>query len=553
MSGTVSLLPPAEQQFCDANGAPLAGGSVATYVPGTTTPATTWQDSAGTTPNTNPIILDAAGRAIIWGAGSYRMVVKDVSGNLIYDQVTAAASSTLSQLTVTGAVSVGGALTSGATTVGTLTAGATTLNSMTVEQSATSNTTQAVSVTRTNGTDTDLSPIANVEQTIAWSGVANPTTGAQSTALQVTSNVGNQYSGGVYVDAPGNNAYNFAASLNSTACNWSGVGSSPFAASQHVAAASAVVRSLPPGGVPAGKKMAQCWAHWMPVSDTTQLPSSTANALLGIEMDMEAGNTDDGNNRAGIIMVATPSVPLTSGGYPAEIGVGIGFVGHVSQPGGANQFDGFFKSVLQAGGPFSISCVDTRGSQRLDTTVKTTLSAPSATVAVNNVWGFTSAGTYRNPVSASNPAAIKINGTSYTQTGFTSDGPGTTSGTITLTTNVSVADGTAGNAVNGASHTIWMNTGDDIAMTLDGGTRIAADTSGRLNFFSLDEQVMQLGAGGEALVVGSLTVKGSLGLFNFSAPATQPTVAGSRGGNAALASLLTALAAYGLIIDGTTA
>lgn len=36
-------------------------------------------------------------------------------------------------------------------------------------------------------------------------------------------------------------------------------------------------------------------------------------------------------------------------------------------------------------------------------------------------------------------------------------------------------------------------------------------------------------------------------------PLTQPTVTGSRGGNAALASLLTALAATGLIIDGSTA
>jgi hypothetical protein len=40
--------------------------------------------------------------------------------------------------------------------------------------------------------------------------------------------------------------------------------------------------------------------------------------------------------------------------------------------------------------------------------------------------------------------------------------------------------------------------------------------------------------------------------FNGAAPAAKPTVTGSRGGNAALASLLTALAAYGLITDGST-
>lgn len=44
---------------------------------------------------------------------------------------------------------------------------------------------------------------------------------------------------------------------------------------------------------------------------------------------------------------------------------------------------------------------------------------------------------------------------------------------------------------------------------------------------------------------------GGLGLF-ATAPVAQQTVSGSRGGNAALASLLTALAAYGLIVDGTT-
>jgi hypothetical protein len=41
--------------------------------------------------------------------------------------------------------------------------------------------------------------------------------------------------------------------------------------------------------------------------------------------------------------------------------------------------------------------------------------------------------------------------------------------------------------------------------------------------------------------------------FNNTAPIAKPTVTGSRGGNAALASLLTALANYGLITDSTTA
>ena len=61
-------------------------------------------------------------------------------------------------------------------------------------------------------------------------------------------------------------------------------------------------------------------------------------------------------------------------------------------------------------------------------------------------------------------------------------------------------------------------------------------------------------AGGTRLA-GDTTVAGvgsALGFFGTST-ATKQTPSGSRGGNAALASLLTALAAYGLIIDGTSA
>lgn len=41
--------------------------------------------------------------------------------------------------------------------------------------------------------------------------------------------------------------------------------------------------------------------------------------------------------------------------------------------------------------------------------------------------------------------------------------------------------------------------------------------------------------------------------FTLLAPTSKPTVTGSRGGNAALASLLTGLAALGLLTDSTTA
>lgn len=84
-----SLLPNGEQVFLDNNGIPLASGSVFFYIPGTTTFKTTWEDPAQTIPNANPVILDASGRAIIYGSGQYRQRVLDVNGNLIWDQLTA--------------------------------------------------------------------------------------------------------------------------------------------------------------------------------------------------------------------------------------------------------------------------------------------------------------------------------------------------------------------------------------------------------------------------------------------------------------------------------
>lgn len=82
------LLPNGEQQFCDANGVPLAGGSVYFYVPGTTTAKTTYADPDLTVANTNPVILDAAGRAIVWGSGEYRQILYDRNAVMIWDQLT---------------------------------------------------------------------------------------------------------------------------------------------------------------------------------------------------------------------------------------------------------------------------------------------------------------------------------------------------------------------------------------------------------------------------------------------------------------------------------
>ena len=81
-----SLVPWIDQQFHDANGLPLAGGQITAYATGTTTPQDTYSDAGLTTPNTNPIILDSAGRppvAIFLGSNGYDFVIADIDGNVI--------------------------------------------------------------------------------------------------------------------------------------------------------------------------------------------------------------------------------------------------------------------------------------------------------------------------------------------------------------------------------------------------------------------------------------------------------------------------------------
>jgi len=64
------LLPLLKARFFDANGEPLSGGKLYSYQAGTTTPLATYSDNE-TTPNTNPVILDANGEADVWlAAGS---------------------------------------------------------------------------------------------------------------------------------------------------------------------------------------------------------------------------------------------------------------------------------------------------------------------------------------------------------------------------------------------------------------------------------------------------------------------------------------------------
>lgn len=80
--------PNGEQTFVDLNGDPYVGGSVFSYVPGTSDPSPTYTDQTLSVPNPNPVVLDAAGRAVMWTDLITRQVLYDMFGNLIWDRPT---------------------------------------------------------------------------------------------------------------------------------------------------------------------------------------------------------------------------------------------------------------------------------------------------------------------------------------------------------------------------------------------------------------------------------------------------------------------------------
>lgn len=72
-------------QYFDNSGNVLSGGLLYTYAPGTTTPKTTYTDENLSVPNANPIVLDSAGRCVIFLADGeeYKFVLQTSAGVVI--------------------------------------------------------------------------------------------------------------------------------------------------------------------------------------------------------------------------------------------------------------------------------------------------------------------------------------------------------------------------------------------------------------------------------------------------------------------------------------
>ena len=81
-----SLMPEVKARFFDANGDPLNGGKVFSYIAGSSTPTDTYTDSTGGTANANPVILDSEGYANIWLDEDivYKIELKDSSDVSIF-------------------------------------------------------------------------------------------------------------------------------------------------------------------------------------------------------------------------------------------------------------------------------------------------------------------------------------------------------------------------------------------------------------------------------------------------------------------------------------
>lgn len=100
-------------QAFTSGGLPLAGGLLTTYVAGSSTPQASYTTSAGTIANSNPIVLDAAGRppAEIWlvSGVAYKFILTDSLGSnpLTYDNI--AGIGDIINLTVAGNSVLGGA------------------------------------------------------------------------------------------------------------------------------------------------------------------------------------------------------------------------------------------------------------------------------------------------------------------------------------------------------------------------------------------------------------------------------------------------------------
>ena len=121
MLSVIAALP--KFQFFNANGTPLVGGTLSSFLAGGTTPAITYQDAALTIANEPVIELDSRGECLLWLDLDtvYKFTLKNAAGATLWtvDGVTNPTALLRSDLSSSGGASIVGYLPTGAGAVAT--------------------------------------------------------------------------------------------------------------------------------------------------------------------------------------------------------------------------------------------------------------------------------------------------------------------------------------------------------------------------------------------------------------------------------------------------
>lgn len=253
----------------------------------------------------------------------------------------------------------------------------------------------------------------------------------------------------------------------------------------------------------------QIWGAIVDVIDTTTHPSSVGGNLLALEVNVEAGGVDDANIRQAIVInVMNRTYPTTA---TCEIANGLHIVA-------GDAYTTMHNPIIIAL-PFSTAAINLNGATSLS-------GAPAIWLPQGAGISFDNS-KYTNLVWNTADSAFEFQWAGSPVWSLDS------AGDMTVKQNVWIGQG-FGISFDGGHNTRLLWSGADSAMA----------------FQWAGSTVWKLDPG------GSMTVNGNSSLhqcgFNGTTPIAKPTVTGAKGGNAALASLMTALAAYGLVTDSTT-
>lgn len=148
-----------------------------------------------------------------------------------------------------------------------------------------------------------------------------------------------------------------------------------------VSAQGSVQRMLPAGGVPLGSTMLSSWSFWAPQTDTTDLPTSIAGAMLN-EFDISTNNLDDATNRSMLSAVLSQQ----SGSAHATEAQGFSLTSNAPTT-------AWYESGLTLNGPYNLAGIDFRTATTKRATI-TSATPPGNvdSITVDNVMPFVRGG-----------------------------------------------------------------------------------------------------------------------------------------------------------------